>query len=203
MSSGWRTCEKAALWTWLSLLSVAVALTATALVLVVFIGVPAYRSRQGAMSTESKHSYIQMMKSSNQDPWKPVPPRCDNCTLTLRNDSLHFGKDGVYFLYAQVTFAPRSAPDSAEKPRSVTVTRAATADKSARKLAEASYPHAADHGSLWVGTMARLQEGDRVNVRIDGDFMSDDTFWGAFEIRLLAETSSQSGLFTLEKLFSK
>ncbi|XP_019734190.1 lymphotoxin-alpha [Hippocampus comes] len=125
------------------------------------------------------HSYIQIMKSSNRHPWESSSPMCDRCTLALRNDSILFGQDGVYFLYAHVTFTEQSIRGG--RGKSVIVTRNATSGKSVRKLAEGSFP-AATHGSVWVAKMVRLQEGDSVSINISGDFLTEDTFWGAFQI---------------------
>nr|XP_061814791.1 uncharacterized protein LOC133605460 [Nerophis lumbriciformis] len=123
-------------------------------------------------------SYIQLMKSSSSHPWVTGPPSCDPCTLTLRDDSIQSAKDGVYFLYVHVTFTKglRSSKD-----KSVVLTRNATSGKSTRKLVEGTFP-ATTQGSVWVANMVRLQEGDSVSVNISGDFLTEDTFWGAFEL---------------------
>ncbi|XP_049586505.1 lymphotoxin-alpha isoform X2 [Syngnathus scovelli] len=124
------------------------------------------------------HSYIQIMKSSKGQPWESSSPRCDQCSLELRDDSIQFGRDGVYFLYAQVTFTEQSGNGE----QRVIVTRNATSGKSVRKLAEGFYPAGTSHGSVWLAKMVRLQEGDSVSVNISGDFLTEDTFWGAFQI---------------------
>ncbi|XP_061770689.1 lymphotoxin-alpha [Nerophis ophidion] len=123
-------------------------------------------------------SYIQLMKSSSNHPWVTGPPTCDPCSLTLRDDSIQSAKDGVYFLYVHVTFTKglRSS-----KGKSVVLTRNATSGKSTRKLVEGTFP-ATTQGSVWVANMVRLQEGDSVSVNISGDFLTEDTFWGAFEL---------------------
>ncbi|XP_037129701.1 lymphotoxin-alpha [Syngnathus acus] len=126
----------------------------------------------------SSHSYIQIMKPSKGQPWESSLPTCDQCSLELRDDSIQFGRDGVYFLYAQVTFTEQSGSGE----QRVIVTKNATSGKSIRKLAEGYYPAGTSHGSVWLAKMVRLREGDSVSVNISGDFLTDDTFWGAFQI---------------------
>ncbi|XP_054638030.1 lymphotoxin-alpha [Dunckerocampus dactyliophorus] len=122
-------------------------------------------------------SYIELMKFSDKRRWQKCSPTCDPCTLALRDDSIQSAKDGVYFLYAHVTFAKGAS----SKAKSVIVTRNATGGKSTRKLVEGTFPNTTT-GSVWVAKMVRLQEGDSVSVNISGDFLTEDTFWGAFEL---------------------
>nr|XP_057910120.1 lymphotoxin-alpha [Doryrhamphus excisus] len=128
-------------------------------------------------SLGSSSSYIELMKFSNKRRWATCSPTCDPCTLTLRDDSIRSAKDGVYFLYAHVTFT--KGPSS--KTKSVIVTRNATGGKSTRKLVEGTFPNTTT-GSVWVAKMVRLQEADSVSLNISGDFLTEDTFWGAFEL---------------------
>lgn len=48
-------------------------------------------------------------------------------------------------------------------------------------LAQGTFPPAAD-GSVWVANVVKLRRGERVSINITGDFRSDLTFWGAYEL---------------------
>ncbi|XP_061920145.1 lymphotoxin-alpha isoform X3 [Entelurus aequoreus] len=169
---------------WCGLLTVAMVVMAALLVTIKAksnedgLSLPTLTRADHFRPTGLSSSYIQLMKSSSSHPWVTGPPSCDPCTLTLRDDSIQSAKDGVYFLYVHVTFTKglRSSKD-----KSVVLTRNATSGKSTRKLVEGTFP-ATTHGSVWVANMVRLQEGDSVSVNISGDFLTEETFWGAFEL---------------------
>uniref|UniRef100_A0A3Q2XL75 THD domain-containing protein n=1 Tax=Hippocampus comes TaxID=109280 RepID=A0A3Q2XL75_HIPCM len=185
--------KKVLLQVWLSLLTMAMLVMGAQLAFIIAKGNQAALAEpRGGPTLSSIHHYdpsrtstflypqgTKYRSSSNRHPWESSSPMCDRCTLALRNDSILFGQDGVYFLYAHVTFTEQSIRGG--RGKSVIVTRNATSGKSVRKLAEGSFP-AATHGSVWVAKMVRLQEGDSVSINISGDFLTEDTFWGAFQI---------------------
>ncbi|XP_068613552.1 lymphotoxin-alpha [Brachionichthys hirsutus] len=114
---------------------------------------------------------------------KPKPAEdsnsCDSCVLVLRDDSIHCTAKGLYFLYAQVTFNkyPKTRRDM-----SVIIIQNAQFGKSERTLVEGSYPKTMG-GSVWVANVVNLSQGDSISINITGDFLSDNTYWGAFQLQ--------------------
>lgn len=86
-------------------------------------------------------------------------------------------KSSLYFIYAQVTFTKHSN----KKPKSVIVRRNATFGKTVKKLVEGTYP-STTNGSVWVGKLVSLMEGDSVSLDITDTFLKDSTFWGAYQL---------------------
>ncbi|KAM3614073.1 uncharacterized protein V6R79_009649 [Siganus canaliculatus] len=121
----------------------------------------------------SSLSCIQLERFS--DSWEDSGYSCQSRFLTLRNNAIHCAKDGLYFLYAQVTF--RDDPENARKQ----VILIKYYGGSQHTLVEGT--HMAE-GSVWVAKFVKLKEGDFIRINITGNFLEDTTitFWGAFQL---------------------
>ncbi|XP_068180548.1 lymphotoxin-alpha [Antennarius striatus] len=128
-------------------------------------------------STGSSLSYIQLMKSPNNLLWRDSNS-CESCFLVLRDNSIHATKRGLYFLYAQIAFINYT---KTMKKKSVILFRNAQIGKSLLTLIEGVYPSTTD-GPVWVANIVNLSRGDSVSINITGDFLTDNTFWGAFQL---------------------
>ncbi|XP_070690999.1 lymphotoxin-alpha [Pempheris klunzingeri] len=105
--------------------------------------------------------------------------RCDSCSLSLRNNSIHCTEHSLYFIYAQVTF--NNLPTPSLMAKSVIMIRNATIGKTVKILVEGIYPNTTV-GSVWVATIVSLTAGDSVSLEIRGDFRRENTFWGAYKL---------------------
>ncbi|KAL6109687.1 uncharacterized protein ACO6RY_12759 [Pungitius sinensis] len=138
-------------------------------------------------STGSPFSHIQLTNNLLEKPaWKISTPECPSCHLTLRNDSIHFAKSGLYFIYAQVTFmGPDQNADAPKK--SVILKKNERFGTALRVLAEGNSDKTDSHQevSVWVANVVSLTEGDSVSLDVKGEFLKDTslTFWGAYELR--------------------
>lgn len=54
--------------------------------------------------------------------------------------------------------------------------------QSEKMLVEGIFPSTAE-GSVWVSRAIKLKKGDTVRINITGDFLTDISYWGAFELR--------------------
>lgn len=102
---------------------------------------------------------------------------CDPCDLVHQRGSVLCLKDSLIFLYAQVAFAADRSP----RHKSVVLIRNPANGTSLRILAEGTFPPATE-GSVWVANVVRLRKDDRVSINITGEFLSDLTHWGAYEL---------------------
>ncbi|XP_030250397.1 lymphotoxin-alpha [Sparus aurata] len=125
--------------------------------------------------TGSSPSFIQL--HMHRDSWEHLDS-CDSCFLVLHNDSIHCKKDGLYFIYSQVTFSELTV---SPPPRSVILIRNARPGRRLKKLVEGSFSHKQE-GSVWVAKIVKLSEGDSFSINITGDFLRQSTFWGAFQL---------------------
>uniref|UniRef100_A0A671VZW7 THD domain-containing protein n=1 Tax=Sparus aurata TaxID=8175 RepID=A0A671VZW7_SPAAU len=114
---------------------------------------------------------------TDRDSWEHLDS-CDSCFLVLHNDSIHCKKDGLYFIYSQVTFSELTV---SPPPRSVILIRNARPGRRLKKLVEGSFSHKQE-GSVWVAKIVKLSEGDSFSINITGDFLRQSTFWGAFQL---------------------
>uniref|UniRef100_A0A3Q3LKV2 THD domain-containing protein n=1 Tax=Mastacembelus armatus TaxID=205130 RepID=A0A3Q3LKV2_9TELE len=105
---------------------------------------------------------------------------CHNCSLFLSNNSIHCTQDGLYFLYAQVTFT-RHTSEHQSKYVTLKKNPNLTKGKKLKKLAEGSFPSSTE-GSVWVAKIVRLREGDSVSLDIKDEILKESTFWGAYEL---------------------
>ncbi|XP_028254753.1 lymphotoxin-alpha [Parambassis ranga] len=125
-------------------------------------------------SAGTSASYIQLTWSGSS--WWPLT--CPHCSLVLKNDSILCTDGGTFFIYAQVTFRKPSSTLS----RSVILRRNAAPYKGMKKLAEGTFPHSTE-GSVWVASIVRLLGGESISIHIQsGDYLGDDTFWGAYQL---------------------
>ncbi|KAK2909877.1 lymphotoxin-alpha [Channa argus] len=132
-----------------------------------------------ARSEESSLSYIQLIKSVQNDSWEITHPSCESCSLVLEKNSIHCKKKSIYFIYAQVTF-PMMNQKSGNKY--VTLKRDATFGRKVRILVEGTFPNTTV-GTVWVAKIVSLEAGDRVSLDItNDDFLKDSSFWGAYEL---------------------
>ncbi|XP_049438822.1 uncharacterized protein LOC125892706 [Epinephelus fuscoguttatus] len=131
-------------------------------------------------SIRSSLSYIQLVKPSKSQPWQDLYKRCTSCSLILQNDSIHCTENGLYFMYAQVTF---SKLQKKSQTVSVILKRNASFGKSEIHLVEGTFPNTTV-GPVWVAKMVSLTVGDSVSLNITDDFLTDTmlTFWGAFQL---------------------
>ncbi|XP_068591933.1 lymphotoxin-alpha [Cebidichthys violaceus] len=131
-------------------------------------------------SIGSSLSYIQLIKTVGNPSWQNSPPRCQSCSLVLRNDSIHCTKSSHYFLYAQVTF---TEPRKKSQTKSVILKINPSFGRVVKVLVEGIFPDITE-GSVWVANVVRLTEGDSVSLDIEGEFktQSSSTFWGAYEL---------------------
>ncbi|XP_031169010.2 lymphotoxin-alpha [Sander lucioperca] len=127
----------------------------------------------------SSFSYIQLKKSFDRHLWEESTPKCHSCSLVLLNDSIHCNDNGLYFIYAQVTF---NKPKKSQT-KSVILKRNATPGKREKTLVEGTFPNTTE-GTVWVAKTVRLTEGDSVSLNITDDFQADSTstFWGAYQL---------------------
>uniref|UniRef100_A0A8D3B1R8 TNF family profile domain-containing protein n=2 Tax=Scophthalmus maximus TaxID=52904 RepID=A0A8D3B1R8_SCOMX len=128
-------------------------------------------------SVGSSLSYIQLMKFLDNRFWQESP-RCHSCSLSLRDDAIHCTKKSLYFIFAQVTFARHP---NKNRTKSVILKRNGSRGRITRKLVEGTFPGTTE-GSVWVGKIVSLGEGDSVSLEITEDFLNDSTFWGAYEL---------------------
>ncbi|XP_026172938.1 lymphotoxin-alpha [Mastacembelus armatus] len=130
-------------------------------------------------STGSSFSYIQLSKTLENNSWQALHS-CHNCSLFLSNNSIHCTQDGLYFLYAQVTFT-RHTSEHQSKYVTLKKNPNLTKGKKLKKLAEGSFPSSTE-GSVWVAKIVRLREGDSVSLDIKDEILKESTFWGAYEL---------------------
>ncbi|XP_070767887.1 LOW QUALITY PROTEIN: lymphotoxin-alpha [Enoplosus armatus] len=129
-------------------------------------------------SKGSSLSYIQLIRSPDNRSWQNSA-RCHSCSLDLRDGSIYCTESSLYFIYAQVTFSKHPMN---RKAKSVILRRNATFGRSMKKLVEGTFPQTTA-GSVWVGKIVSLTEGDSVSLDITDDFLTDNTFWGAYQLR--------------------
>ncbi|XP_039662085.1 uncharacterized protein LOC120562439 [Perca fluviatilis] len=122
-------------------------------------------------------SYIELKKSFGSHYWQESTPKCHSpCSLVLLNNTIHCNDNGIYFIYAQVTF---NKPKKSQT-KSVILKRNASPGKQEKTLVEGTFPNTTV-GTVWVAKTVRLTEGDSVSLNITDDFQADgaSTFWGA------------------------
>ncbi|XP_077950665.1 lymphotoxin-alpha [Gasterosteus aculeatus] len=131
-------------------------------------------------STGTSPSYIRLTKTLNNPSWQISHPRCPSCPLVLRNNSIHFAKEGFYFIYAQVTFKRLK---SDQDVKTVILKRNAMAGMANKVLVQGTFP--AKTESAWVANVVFLKEENSVTLDVKGLFLNDTilTFWGAYELR--------------------
>ncbi|KAM7383042.1 hypothetical protein PAMP_002729 [Pampus punctatissimus] len=136
-------------------------------------------------SIRSSLSYIQLKPEYNRTSaaknkhfWKVYKPECDSCSLTLHDNYIHCTENSLYFLYAQVTFSKHLTENYS---KSVTLIRNATFGKRNKTLVGGTFPYTTE-GSVWVAKIVSLDEGDSVSLNISGDFLTEHTFWGAYQL---------------------
>ncbi|XP_058503814.1 uncharacterized protein LOC131471334 [Solea solea] len=127
---------------------------------------------------ETKETCVLSPAAVDGHSWEESPP-CHSCSLSLRNDSIHFTESSLYFLYAQVTFTNR--PKNRNQTRSLILIRNPVFGRSLRKLVEGRFP-ATTESSVWVAKIVRLKEGDSVSLVTSDDLLNDSTFWGAYKL---------------------
>ncbi|XP_069571134.1 lymphotoxin-alpha [Brachyistius frenatus] len=120
-------------------------------------------------------SYIQLKHVQNS--WQE-DHRCPFCSLVLHNNSIHCKKNGLYFIYAQVTFGKQPIKNQS---KSVILKRNASVGKEQRKLVEGNFPNTTE-SSVWVAKIVKLVEGDSFSLDILDNVRWDNTFWGAYQL---------------------
>uniref|UniRef100_A0A3Q3END9 TNF family profile domain-containing protein n=1 Tax=Kryptolebias marmoratus TaxID=37003 RepID=A0A3Q3END9_KRYMA len=103
---------------------------------------------------------------------------CASCSLILKNNSIYCNRTGSapapYFIYAQVVFKKSG------QARSVTLIRnASSSGKSQRNLVEVPAPA---EGSVWLGKIIKLTDGESISLQIHGEYRKENTFWGGFQL---------------------
>ncbi|XP_074540306.1 lymphotoxin-alpha [Halichoeres trimaculatus] len=116
--------------------------------------------------------------ASSSAPWE-AEHRSESCSLDLHDNSIHLTQPGLYFLYAQVTFSRLSRKN---QTKSVILKKNPSSGTSVKKLVEGTFPRLTDC-SVWVAKIVRLREGDSVSVDISDDFLTEMTFWGAYQLQ--------------------
>uniref|UniRef100_A0A3Q1ERU4 THD domain-containing protein n=1 Tax=Acanthochromis polyacanthus TaxID=80966 RepID=A0A3Q1ERU4_9TELE len=109
--------------------------------------------------------------SMNDQSWEESLA-CDSCSLVLQDNSIYFKKQGLYFIYAQVTFREMNESNF------MVLKRNAVFGKSMITLAEGTCPP--EKVSVLVARIVRLTEGDSVSLNISGVILKESTVWGAF-----------------------
>lgn len=87
-------------------------------------------------------------------------------------------KKSHYFIYAQVTFSKHPKKNNT---KSVILIRNPTFGKSVKTLVEGTFPYTTE-GSVWVAKIISLDDGDSVRLNITDDFLTEGTFWGAYQL---------------------
>ncbi len=105
-------------------------------------------------------------------------PECHSCSLLLHDNSILCKTDGLFFIYAQVTFSKHPKKNLT---KSVILKRNAVLGKTVKKLVEGTFPHTTE-GSVWVAKIVSLTNGDSISLDITDDFLTDSTFWGAYQL---------------------
>ncbi|KAM8870527.1 lymphotoxin-alpha isoform 1-T2 [Spinachia spinachia] len=136
-------------------------------------------------STGSSLSYIQLTKIQGKPSWQRSTPGCSPCPFVQRNDSIHFARSGLYFIYAQVTF--RKLPESDQKVnrrKSVILKRNKRLGSAVKILVEGIFPDKTE-GSVWVAKVVSLTKEDSISLEVNGEHHEDSnlTFWGVYEVR--------------------
>lgn len=126
----------------------------------------------------TQEEFVKSPTAFNNPSWQIDEPRCESCSLVLHNNSIHCKKDSIYFIYAQVTFRKRP---NGQHTKSVILIRNPTNGKRVKTLVEGTFPNTTE-GSVWVARIVRLKRGDSVSLNITGDFFSENTFWGAYQL---------------------
>ncbi|XP_070823063.1 lymphotoxin-alpha [Chaetodon trifascialis] len=129
--------------------------------------------------TGSSPSYIELVRSIGKDSWE-TSNGCEVCSLVVRDNTIYFKKESVYFIYAQVTFSKHNKENQTNY---VMLKKNPSFGKSTKKLIEGTFPHTTER-SVWVARMVKLTKGDSVSLNITGDYQKDSarTFWGAYEL---------------------
>ncbi|XP_028435696.1 lymphotoxin-alpha [Perca flavescens] len=127
----------------------------------------------------SSSSYIELKKSFGSHYWQESTPKCHSGSLVLLKNTIHCNDNGIYFIYAQVTF---NKPKKSQS-KSVILKRNASPGKQEKTLVEGTFPNTTV-GTVWVAKTVRLTEGDSVSLNITDDFQADGTltFWGAHRL---------------------
>ncbi|CAK6958927.1 uncharacterized protein LOC121906310 [Scomber scombrus] len=133
---------------------------------------------QQSIRSNKDPSYIQLTTSWNKSSWEIDEPRCDSCSLVLLNNAIHCKKNSIYFIYAQVDFSKHS---KGQNTKSVILIRNPTNGKAVKTLVVGTFPNTTE-GSVWVARIVSLKKGDNVSLNITSDFLSDSTFWGAYQL---------------------
>lgn len=128
----------------------------------------------------TKEKFAESLAALNNPSWQISDPRCPSCPLVLRNNSIHFAKDGHYFIYAQVTFKRLK---SDQDVKTVILKRNAMAGMANKVLVQGTFP--AKTESAWVANVVFLKKENSVTLDVNGLFLNDTilTFWGAYELR--------------------
>ncbi|CAJ1062851.1 uncharacterized protein LOC117823262 [Xyrichtys novacula] len=125
----------------------------------------------------SSPSFIQLIKSPGSKSWQ-AEHRCESCSLDLRDDSIYCNQTSLYFLYAQVTF---SRHPKKNVTKSVILKRNASFGLSMKILVEGTFsPKTED--SVWVAKIVSLIMGESISLYITEDFLTESTFWGAYQL---------------------
>nr|XP_020500129.2 uncharacterized protein LOC109992006 [Labrus bergylta] len=163
---------------WCGLLTVAMVVMAA-----LFTSVKPKSAEGGVSSQKSEyvtptgcsHSYIQLIKYGGS--WQ-AEHSCESCSLELRENSIHCSQTSLYFLYAQVTF---SRHPKTSLTKTVILKRNASSYISKKILVEGTFRNTTE-GSVWVGKIVSLTKGDSISLDITDDFLTDSTFWGAYQL---------------------
>lgn len=122
-----------------------------------------------------------MPTAPDNDSWQETSS-CDSCHLVHHGGSIQCLKDSLYFLYAQVAFQSLHDKESHRNRKSVILIRNLADDIDQKKLAEGTFPPTTE-GSVWVANVVTLRDGDKVSINITGEFLTDITVWGAYELQ--------------------
>uniref|UniRef100_A0A672GL89 THD domain-containing protein n=1 Tax=Salarias fasciatus TaxID=181472 RepID=A0A672GL89_SALFA len=131
-------------------------------------------------SSGSSASFIQLIKSESQDglSWEESQA-CKSCCLVRDQDSVLCTEDGLYFVYAQVTF--RGQPDQ-NRSKTAVLRRSTGTDQPPRTLAEGTFSNRTE-GTVWLAKIVRLTAGDRISLRLRDEVLNDNTYWGAVRLQ--------------------
>uniref|UniRef100_A0A3B5A8N8 Uncharacterized protein n=1 Tax=Stegastes partitus TaxID=144197 RepID=A0A3B5A8N8_9TELE len=121
-------------------------------------------------------SFIQLSKSLDGQSWEVEAHSCSSCSLELRNNTIYFLNNSLYFIYAQVTFR------KTHQSKVVVMKRNAVFGKTMKKLIVGTFPNTTE-GSVWMAKIVRLTQEDSVSLDISGEILNEDTVWGAYQLR--------------------
>ncbi|XP_055083706.1 uncharacterized protein LOC129456886 [Periophthalmus magnuspinnatus] len=127
-------------------------------------------------------SYIQLIPNESQNWTRDTAISgdlaCNSCPLDIVNSSINCRMEGLYLVYAQVSFSELTSDNSHVY---LTKNEVPGESRTTRIFVDISVPKS--QKSVSVMKVVILEEGDSVSLEITGDFCTKGTFWGMIQLQ--------------------